>query len=439
MSSQKAQALKLLVLIASLAFATSVVVISEPNDSTTWIPGQPYNIRINDDQKDGVQRWQVDLVVMGASCDPGHMCLQDGIVASISESFDAHTTSQLTFTAPSNLAQHGKGFQVQVSNAGTLPVYHSATFTINPASKGDGAGSGSGSGSGSGGDGSQQPPEETAMHKQGNAAPFVPPTVLVTTLVLGSSFLFTFLLMIIVLHSSSSLSPLSPSPLCITMLRSLSRAARPAAIALARSSPVVRANVGAFSAIRNYATAKPATSEVTSILEDRISGLNSSVDIQETGRVLSIGDGIARVYGLKNCQAEEMVEFSSGVKGMAMNLEADNVGIVVFGNDRLIREGDTVKRTGNIVDLPVGEALLGRVIDALGNPIDGKGPIAASERRRAQVKAPGILPRESVREPMLTGIKCIDSMVPVGRGQRELIIGDRQTGKTSVALDTILN
>ncbi|KAF8982967.1 Alpha subunit of the F1 sector of mitochondrial F1F0 ATP synthase, partial [Haplosporangium bisporale] len=223
------------------------------------------------------------------------------------------------------------------------------------------------------------------------------------------------------------------------MLRSLTRAARPAAIALARSSPVVRANVGAFSAIRNYATAKPATSEVTSILEDRISGLNSSVDIQETGRVLSIGDGIARVYGLKNCQAEEMVEFSSGVKGMAMNLEADNVGIVVFGNDRLIREGDTVKRTGNIVDLPVGEALLGRVIDALGNPIDGKGPIAASERRRAQVKAPGILPRESVREPMLTGIKCIDSMVPVGRGQRELIIGDRQTGKTSVALDTILN
>ncbi|KAI8599996.1 P-loop containing nucleoside triphosphate hydrolase protein, partial [Dissophora ornata] len=223
------------------------------------------------------------------------------------------------------------------------------------------------------------------------------------------------------------------------MLRSLSRAARPAAIALARSSPVVRANVGAISAFRNYATAKPATSEVTSILEDRISGLNSSVDIQETGRVLSIGDGIARVYGLKNCQAEEMVEFSSGVKGMAMNLEADNVGIVVFGNDRLIREGDTVKRTGNIVDLPVGEALLGRVIDALGNPIDGKGPIAATERRRAQVKAPGILPRESVREPMLTGIKCIDSMVPVGRGQRELIIGDRQTGKTSVALDTILN
>ncbi|KAG0235544.1 Alpha subunit of the F1 sector of mitochondrial F1F0 ATP synthase [Actinomortierella wolfii] len=219
----------------------------------------------------------------------------------------------------------------------------------------------------------------------------------------------------------------------------LARAARPAAIALARSSPVARANVGALSAFRNYATAKPATSEVTSILEDRISGLNSSVDVQETGRVLSIGDGIARVYGLKNCQAEEMVEFSSGIKGMAMNLETDNVGIVVFGNDRLIREGDTVKRTGNIVDLPVGEALLGRVIDALGNPIDGKGPIKATERRRAQVKAPGILPRQSVREPMFTGIKCIDSMVPIGRGQRELIIGDRQTGKTAVALDTILN
>ncbi|KAF9977767.1 Alpha subunit of the F1 sector of mitochondrial F1F0 ATP synthase [Actinomortierella ambigua] len=219
----------------------------------------------------------------------------------------------------------------------------------------------------------------------------------------------------------------------------LARAARPAAIALARSSPVARANVGALSAFRNYATAKPATSEVTSILEDRISGLNSSVDVQETGRVLSIGDGIARVYGLKNCQAEEMVEFSSGIKGMAMNLEADNVGIVVFGNDRLIREGDTVKRTGNIVDLPVGDGLLGRVIDALGNPIDGKGPIKAAERRRAQVKAPGILPRQSVREPMFTGIKCIDSMVPIGRGQRELIIGDRQTGKTAVALDTILN
>ncbi|KAK3809141.1 MAG: ATP synthase subunit alpha [Benniella sp.] len=201
----------------------------------------------------------------------------------------------------------------------------------------------------------------------------------------------------------------------------------------------VRANFAAVSAIRNYAAAKPATSEVTSILEERISGHNSTVDIQETGRVLSIGDGIARVYGLKNCQAEEMIEFFNGVKGMAMNLEPDNVGIVVFGNDRLIREGDTVKRTGNIVDLPVGEALLGRVIDALGNPIDGKGPIAATEHRRAQVKAPGILPRESVREPMLTGIKCIDSMVPVGRGQRELIIGDRQTGKTSVALDTILN
>ncbi|CAO3572535.1 unnamed protein product [Mortierella alpina] len=198
---QTAQALKLLVLLASLAFVTSVVVISEPNESTTWIPGQPYNIRIADDQKDSVQRWQVDLVVMGASCDPDHICLQDGIVASISDAFDAHATSQLTFTAPSNLAQHGKGFQVQVSNAGAPPIYHSASFTINPASTGDGAGSGSGlgsgsgTGSGSGGDGGQQPPVEAPMHQKGHAAPFVPPTVLVTTLVLGSSFMFAFLLL----------------------------------------------------------------------------------------------------------------------------------------------------------------------------------------------------------------------------------------------------
>ncbi|KAJ2509691.1 Alpha subunit of the F1 sector of mitochondrial F1F0 ATP synthase, partial [Coemansia sp. RSA 1939] len=163
------------------------------------------------------------------------------------------------------------------------------------------------------------------------------------------------------------------------------------------------------------------------------------VDLQETGRVLSVGDGIARVYGLKNVQAEEMVEFSSGVQGMALNLEADNVGIVVFGNDRLIKEGDTVKRTGSIVDVPVGEALLGRVVDALGNPIDGKGPIKTNQRSRAMVKAPGIIPRQSVHEPMQTGTKSIDSMLPIGRGQRELIIGDRQTGKTSVTLDTILN
>ncbi|ORY07479.1 ATP synthase subunit alpha [Basidiobolus meristosporus CBS 931.73] len=187
------------------------------------------------------------------------------------------------------------------------------------------------------------------------------------------------------------------------------------------------------------AGAKPTTSEVSSILEERILGLSDSSDINETGRVLSVGDGIARVYGLKNVQAEEMVEFSSGVQGMALNLEPDNVGIVVFGNDRLIKEGDTVKRTGNIVDVPTGEGLLGRVVDALGNPIDGKGPIPGATRQRVQVKAPGIIPRQSVHEPMQTGMKSIDSMLPIGRGQRELIIGDRQTGKTAVALDTILN
>ncbi|PJF17462.1 ATP synthase subunit alpha [Paramicrosporidium saccamoebae] len=174
-----------------------------------------------------------------------------------------------------------------------------------------------------------------------------------------------------------------------------------------------------------------ATSEVSSIIEEKILGASSKVDISETGRVLSIGDGIARVYGLKNVQAEEM--------GMALNLEPDNVGIVVFGNDRLIKEGDLVRRTGNIVDVPVGEGLLGRVIDALGNPIDGKGPLSNVTRQRVSVKAPGIIPRQSVREPMQTGIKSIDSMVPIGRGQRELIIGDRQTGKTAVALDTIIN
>ncbi|CAJ0826600.1 3582_t:CDS:2, partial [Entrophospora sp. SA101] len=206
------------------------------------------------------------------------------------------------------------------------------------------------------------------------------------------------------------------------------------------SKEKVRTNTCSVShTVRKYATAKPTTSEVSSILESRILGVSSGVEIQETGRVLSIGDGIARVHGLRNVQAEEMVEFSSGLKGMALNLEPDNVGIVVFGNDRLIKEGDTVKRTGQIVDVPVGPALLGRVVDALGNPIDGKGPIAATERRRVQVKAPGILPRRSVHEPMQTGIKSVDAMVPIGRGQRELIIGDRQTGKTAVAIDTILN
>merc|ERR1712054_537407 len=164
-----------------------------------------------------------------------------------------------------------------------------------------------------------------------------------------------------------------------------------------------------------------------------------AANLEETGRVLSIGDGIARVYGLKNIQAEEMVEFSSGLKGMALNLEPDNVGVVVFGNDKLIKEGDVVKRTGAIVDVPVGDGLLGRVVDALGNPIDGKGPIDSDQRARVGVKAPGIIPRTSVNEPMLTGIKAVDSLVPIGRGQRELIIGDRQTGKTAIAIDTIIN
>ncbi|OCF72707.1 ATP synthase subunit alpha, mitochondrial [Kwoniella mangroviensis CBS 8886] len=192
-------------------------------------------------------------------------------------------------------------------------------------------------------------------------------------------------------------------------------------------------------AARTYATAKPAASEVSSILEGRIAGASVGGDVQETGRVLTIGDGIARVYGLRNVQAEEMVEFSSGVRGMCLNLEADNVGVTIFGNDRLIKEGDTVKRTGQIVDVPVGPGLLGRVVDALGNPIDGKGPIKADGRTQAQLKAPGILPRRSVHEPMQTGLKSVDSLVPIGRGQRELIIGDRQTGKSAVAIDTILN
>lgn len=181
------------------------------------------------------------------------------------------------------------------------------------------------------------------------------------------------------------------------------------------------------------------SNEVASILEERILGQSSSANLEETGRVLSIGDGIARVYGLKNILAEEMVEFSSGLKGMALNLEPDNVGIVVFGNDKLIKQGDIVKRTGAIVDVPIGNEILGRVVDALGNPIDGKGPIKSATRARVGVKAPGIIPRLSVREPMLTGVKAVDSLVPIGRGQRELIIGDRQTGKTAIAIDTIIN
>ncbi|MGY6705097.1 F0F1 ATP synthase subunit alpha [Roseinatronobacter sp.] len=179
--------------------------------------------------------------------------------------------------------------------------------------------------------------------------------------------------------------------------------------------------------------------EISAILKEQIKNFGQDVEVAEIGRVLSVGDGIARVHGLDNVQAGEMVEFPGGVRGMALNLEADNVGIVIFGDDRGIKEGDTVKRTKSIVDVPVGDALLGRVVDGLGNPIDGKGPIATSQRSVADVKAPGIIPRKSVHEPMATGLKSVDAMIPIGRGQRELIIGDRQTGKTAVALDTILN
>jgi F-type H+/Na+-transporting ATPase subunit alpha len=179
--------------------------------------------------------------------------------------------------------------------------------------------------------------------------------------------------------------------------------------------------------------------EISAILKDQIKNFGKEAEVSEVGQVLSVGDGIARVYGLDNVQAGEMVEFPGGIRGMALNLESDNVGVVIFGNDRDIKEGDTVKRTGSIVDVPVGPGLLGRVVDALGNPIDGKGPIAAAERRRVDVKAPGIIPRKSVNEPMSTGLKAIDALIPVGRGQRELVIGDRQTGKTAIILDTILN
>jgi len=223
----------------------------------------------------------------------------------------------------------------------------------------------------------------------------------------------------------------------------VARVARSLSRSLPRNLVKSYQGVGGAAAIvaRNLqtSTTSHATAEVSAILEERIMQTSSSVGLEEAGRVLSVGDGIARVYGLKNCQAEEMVEFSSGLKGMALNLEPDNVGVVVFGNDKLIKEGDVVKRTGAIVDVPVGEGLLGRVVDALGNPIDGKGPIDSEMRARVGVKAPGIIPRTSVNEPMLTGIKAVDSLVPIGRGQRELIIGDRQTGKTAIAIDTIIN
>ncbi|MBX6328866.1 MAG: F0F1 ATP synthase subunit alpha [Pseudolabrys sp.] len=179
--------------------------------------------------------------------------------------------------------------------------------------------------------------------------------------------------------------------------------------------------------------------EISAILKEQIKNFGQEAEVSEVGQVLSVGDGIARVYGLDNVQAGEMVEFENGVRGMALNLEIDNVGIVIFGNDREIKEGQTVKRTGSIVDVPVGKGLLGRVVDALGNPIDGKGPIKAEGRARVDVKAPGIIPRRSVHEPMATGLKAIDSLIPIGRGQRELIIGDRQTGKSAIILDTFLN
>ncbi|MCB1563700.1 MAG: F0F1 ATP synthase subunit alpha, partial [Alphaproteobacteria bacterium] len=179
--------------------------------------------------------------------------------------------------------------------------------------------------------------------------------------------------------------------------------------------------------------------EISEILTKQIADFGAQADVAEIGQVLSIGDGVARVYGLDNVQAGEMVEFPSGIKGMALNLEADNVGVVVFGDDREIKEGDIVRRTGKIVEVPVGKELLGRVVDGLGNPIDGKGPLKNKKTSRVEIKAPGIIPRQSVSEPMQTGLKAIDALVPVGRGQRELIIGDRQTGKTAVAVDAIIN
>jgi len=230
------------------------------------------------------------------------------------------------------------------------------------------------------------------------------------------------------------------------MFRNALRQSTRAAGALSATSRIAstRATPAIFNAassqLRTYASdAKAAPTEVSSILEQRIRGVHEEAGLAETGRVLSVGDGIARVHGMSNVQAEELVEFASGVKGMCMNLEAGQVGVVLFGSDRLVKEGETVKRTGEIVDVPVGFEMLGRVVDALGNPIDGKGPIKTTEKRRAQLKAPGILPRRSVNQPVQTGLKSVDAMVPIGRGQRELIIGDRQTGKTAVALDAMLN
>ena len=179
--------------------------------------------------------------------------------------------------------------------------------------------------------------------------------------------------------------------------------------------------------------------EISSLLKERIEDFESHSDTVEVGQVISVGDGIARVYGMEKVQSGEMVTFADGTRGMALNLEVDNVGVVIFGDDRAIREGDIVKRTGEIVSVPVGKELLGRIVDALGNPIDGKGPVNATETRRAETKAPGIITRKSVSEPVQTGIKSIDALIPIGRGQRELLIGDRQTGKTAIILDTIIN
>lgn len=194
-----------------------------------------------------------------------------------------------------------------------------------------------------------------------------------------------------------------------------------------------------FQSTAGFSARKLGIGEASSVLISKISQISQLNDVKEYGTVISIGDGIARVFGLSQVQAGEMVEFNSGVRGMALNLEADNVGIVVLGNDREIQEGDVVKRTGAIVDVPIGEEMLGRVFDALGNPIDGKGPLKGTTRTRVEIKAPGIIPRKSVHEPMQTGLKAVDALVPIGRGQRELIIGDRQTGKTAIAVDTIIN
>jgi len=220
-------------------------------------------------------------------------------------------------------------------------------------------------------------------------------------------------------------------------LRALPRGALTSAAK--KHQPLLAAAARPLTTTSSKLAAKVSPAELTKILSERIANFQDQQDVQEVGRVLSVGDGIARIYGLKGVKAGEMVEFSSGLKGMALNLETDNVGVVVFGDDRAIVEGDSVKCTGTIVDVPIGEELLGRVVDALGEPIDGAGPINTKSRRRVELKAPGIIPRQSVHEPMTTGLKAVDSLIPVGRGQRELIIGDRQTGKTAIAIDTILN